>query len=37
MSFEEIIRMMENAVDYIDLYDAASYIVDDNLRVDVEQ
>ena len=37
MSFEEIIRMMENATDYMDLYDAASYIVDDNLRVDVEQ
>lgn len=37
MSFEEIIRMMENAEDYIDLYDAAAYIVDDDLRVDVEQ
>lgn len=37
MSFEEIIRMMENAEDYMDLYDAASYIVDDDLRVDVEQ
>lgn len=37
MSFEEIIRMMENATDYMDLYDAASYIVDDDLRVDVEQ
>lgn len=37
MSFEEIIRMMENADSYMDLYDAASYIVDDDLRVDVEQ
>lgn len=37
MSFDEIIRMMENAVDYMDLYDAASYIVDDGLRTDVEQ
>lgn len=37
MSFEEIIRMMENAEDYMDLYDASSYIVDDGLRVDVEQ
>lgn len=37
MSFEEIITMMENATDYMDLYDAASYIVDDDLRVDVEQ
>ena len=37
MSFDEIIRMMENAEDYMDLYDAATYIVDDDLRVDVEQ
>ena len=37
MSFEEIITMMKNATDYMDLYDAASYIVDDDLRVDVEQ
>ena len=37
MSFEKIITMMENATDYMDLYDAASYIVDDDLRVDVEQ
>lgn len=37
MSFDEIIKMMENADNYMDLYDAASYIVDDNLRVDVEQ
>ena len=37
MSFDEIIRMMENADSYIDLYDAASYIVDDDLRVDIER
>lgn len=37
MSFEEIITKMENAVDYMDLYDAASYIIDDDLRVAVEQ
>lgn len=37
MSFDEIINKMENAVDYIDLYDAAAYIVDDDLRVEVEQ
>ena len=37
MSFDEIIRMMENANDYIDLYDAVAYIVDDDLRTDVEQ
>lgn len=37
MGFEEIITKMENAVDYMDLYDAASYIIDDDLRVAVEQ
>ena len=37
MSFEEIITKMENAIDYMDLYDAASYIIDDDLRVAVEQ
>ena len=37
MSFEEIISMMENAEDYTDLYDAATYIVDDDLRNKVEQ
>ena len=37
MSFEEIITKMENAVDYMDLYDAASYIIDDDLRVAAEQ
>lgn len=37
MGFEEIITKMENAVDYMDLYDAASYIIDDDLRVVVEQ
>lgn len=37
MNFEEIIDKMENAVDYMDLYDAVSYIIDDDLRVSVEQ
>lgn len=37
MSFDEIIRMMENAEDYMDLYDAAAYIIDDDLRIDVEE
>lgn len=36
-SFEEIINDMEVAEDYSDLYTAASYIVDDNLRADVEE
>lgn len=36
-SFEEIINMMERAQDYSELYNAASYIKDDNLRVDVEE
>lgn len=37
MDFEQIITLMANAVDYMDLYDAASYIVDDDLRVSVEE
>ena len=37
MDFEQIITLMTNAVDYMDLYDAASYIVDDDLRVSVEE
>lgn len=37
MGFEEIITKMENAVDYMDLYDAASHIIDNDLRVAVEQ
>lgn len=35
MDFDEIIARMENAEDYMDLYDAASYIVDDKLRGEV--
>lgn len=36
-SFQEIISRMENATDYSELYDAASLIKNDDLRVDVEQ
>lgn len=36
MTFEEIINMMEIAQDYGDLYNAAGYIKNDSLRVDVE-
>lgn len=36
VTFEEIIRMMENAEEYSVLYDAAGYIKNDSLRVDVE-
>lgn len=35
-SFQEIITRMENATDYSELYDAASLIVDEGLRTDVE-
>lgn len=35
-SFQEIITRMKNATDYSELYDAASLIVDEGLRTDVE-
>lgn len=35
--FDEIIDMMSSAEDYETLYNAANYIKDDDLRVDVEQ
>lgn len=36
-TFSEIIEMMADAEDYGELYNAASYIKNDDLRVDVEQ
>lgn len=37
VTFDEIIARMENATDYSELYEAASLIANDSLRVDVEQ
>lgn len=37
VTFQEIITRMENATDYSELYDAASLIENESLRVDVEQ
>lgn len=36
VSFQEIETMMDNAEDYADLYNAASYIKNTDLRIDVE-
>lgn len=37
VSFNDIDNMLYNAMDYADLYEAASYIENNNLRVDVEE
>lgn len=37
VTFQEIISRMENATEYSELYDAASLIENESLRVDVEQ
>lgn len=36
MSFDEIIRLVDEAEDFIDLYDTATYIEDDELRAEID-